>query len=473
LDENGVGLLTGGSLGGRGHVIVIRQDLGVVEPSGKGPMIQLLSGSPVNYDAIVARDPMDANAYLKRATERYCTLEDCLQDLDKAIELNPAFALAYYERGHAYNCGYNDLCDRDRAMADYTKAIELDPALASAYRARASIYADESSDQYDPDKAIADYGEAINLDPGNLSAYQARASLYETQGKHGRAIADYDQVIALLAAESYYLGEAYLTQARLYDLEGDHEQATASVIKAMKERSLDIVLGGTFTVADYSRAIELEPDFALAYYGRGNTYAYESSDQYDPDKAIADYGTAIALNPNEVGPYQARARIYERQGNSDALVAAYSEIVDRFPNYLVGRYERGQLYERMGDDRSAIADYSEIIEQDPDGSPLPYYLRGRLYVRQGADEQALADLIRGIELDEYNVHGTVDDYTQAIELDPDFALAYYRRGKIYADQHGKQHDPERAISDLERVLELTTDASLREQAAERLSELRP
>jgi len=45
-------------------------------------------------------------------------------------------------------------------------------------------------------------------------------------------------------------------------------------------------------LADYSKAIELNPDFADAYYGRG--YALLKKGEYD--RGWADFDKAIALN---------------------------------------------------------------------------------------------------------------------------------------------------------------------------------
>ena len=46
-------------------------------------------------------------------------------------------------------------------------------------------------------------------------------------------------------------------------------------------------------IADYSRAIELDPDDAAAYYNRGNA----KSELDDYHGAIADYSRAIELDP--------------------------------------------------------------------------------------------------------------------------------------------------------------------------------
>ncbi len=53
--------------------------------------------------------------------------EQAIEDYNKAIELDPDFAEAYYLRGVAYYV----FDDPEQAIEDFTKAIELDPNFAS------------------------------------------------------------------------------------------------------------------------------------------------------------------------------------------------------------------------------------------------------------------------------------------------------------------------------------------------------
>ena len=55
-----------------------------------------------------------------------------IADFDRAIEINPRFAKAYYSRGLAKK-HYNDHLG---AIIDFTKAIEIDPEYAEAYNKR-------------------------------------------------------------------------------------------------------------------------------------------------------------------------------------------------------------------------------------------------------------------------------------------------------------------------------------------------
>ena len=64
-------------------------------------------------------------------------------------------------------------------------------------------------------------------------------------------------------------------------------------------------------IEDYSAAIRLKPDYALAYYNRGCVYI-KNPDQYK--QAIEDFNKAIHLKPDYVEAYNNLGGIYLLQG---------------------------------------------------------------------------------------------------------------------------------------------------------------
>jgi tetratricopeptide (TPR) repeat protein len=81
----------------------------------------------------------------------------------------------------------------DKAIADYTQALQLDPSYAVAYYNRGIAYDD--LEQYD--KAIADYDQALQLDSSYTKAYYSRGNAYYALRQYDKAIADYDQALQL------------------------------------------------------------------------------------------------------------------------------------------------------------------------------------------------------------------------------------------------------------------------------------
>ena len=125
------------------------------------------------------------------------------------------------------------------------------------------------------------------------------------------------------------------------------------------------------SIVDYTQAIRLKPDNALAYNNRGN--AKDELKQYDA--AIADYDKAIRLKPDD-------ADAYNNRGNAKANLKQYF---------------------------AAIADYDTAIHLKPDNA-LAYNNRGNA---------------KG-NLKQYDA--AISDYDMAIRLKPDHAAAYNNRG---------------------------------------------
>ena len=141
-------------------------------------------------------DDLIASALVKLETNDY---RGMLDDLDRAISLEPQNARAYSFRGVAKA----NLRDRQGALADYSQAIVINPNFADAYFYRGNIKL-KLGDQRG---AIADYGRSIDIEPKFIDAYlqrgQAKGKLDEYEG----AIADYNRAIAIdpNSGDAYFL----------------------------------------------------------------------------------------------------------------------------------------------------------------------------------------------------------------------------------------------------------------------------
>ena len=90
---------------------------------------------------------------------------------------------------------------------------------------------------------------------------------------------------------------------------------------------------------------------------------------------------------------------------------------------------RGLAYINLGEHRRGIENYNEALRLDP-GYALAYYNRGTFYYGLGEYRRA------------------IEDFDEALRLDPGFALAYHNRGYAY-DGLG---DNARAIEDYDLSL---------------------
>ena len=157
-----------------------------------------------------------------------------IEKLTQAIELDPADANTYYDRGHAYHAKDN----YDKAIADYTKSIKLNPKLAEAYNGRGLAHIRKG----DYDQAIKDLNKAIQLNPKLAKAYNNRGTAYRRKSNYDKAIADYTESIKLNPKSA----KAYNNRGAAHSRKGDYDQA----------------------ITDLNKAIQLNPKSTQAYNNR-------------------------------------------------------------------------------------------------------------------------------------------------------------------------------------------------------------
>jgi len=208
-----------------------------------------------------------------------------------------------------------------------------------------------------------EYGLAIRrltqaIDSGELSqenlsiAYYNRGNAWSNKGKYNRAIADYTKAIEI---DPEY-ADAYHNRALAWKSKGRwyYKKAVADYKKATNEYRKD-------SIATITRVIEIDPKNAEAYFHRGNVWY----DKGDYNNAIADYTQAIEIDPQYAKAYNKRGLAWKKQGNYDKAIADYTQAIDINPRNPIYYYNRGLAWENKGDYNSAIADYTKTIEIDP------------------------------------------------------------------------------------------------------------
>jgi tetratricopeptide (TPR) repeat protein len=223
------------------------------------------------------------------------------------------------------------------------------------------------------------------------------------------------------------------------------------------------------TIADCTKAIELNPDDANAYIRRGGAkYA-----KGDFDGTIADCSKAIELKPDYLDAYMGRGAAKYSKGDLDGAIEDYNSAVELKPDEAAAYSGRSDTKYAKGDFDGAIADATKAIELKPDDAG-GYYIRGIAVLAKGDLEGATADFTKAIELKaDYaaayhsrgvtksvkgDAEGAMVDYGKALELDPKYAWAYHARGCLRYDSQAFTD----ALVDFRKVIEL--DSSLQDYA---------
>ena len=230
-------------------------------------------------------------------------------------------------------------------------------------------------------------------------------------------------------------------------------------------------------VAEFTKAIELDPKLVDAYLLRGVAYL-DGLKKYP--EAIADLTKAIELDPKLVAAYSNRGLALDGLKKYPEAIADFTKAIELDPKLALAYNLRGQAFYFLEKNVEAIADLTKAIELDPKLVDA-YLLRGVAYQELKGFlgfpvpkyPEAIADFTKAIELDPklavaYNLRGlafynleknveAIADCTKAIELDPKLAAAYNNRGLVYLD--GLKKYPE-AVADFTMAIELVPKLAL-------------
>ena len=142
-------------------------------------------------------------------------------------------------------------------------------------------------------------------------------------------------------------------------------------------------------LADFSQAIELQPDNDYLYHWRGRTY-WETQDH---SSALADFTTAIQLQPQRVPYYHWRGLAYRKTQDYLSALADFSQAIQLQPQDGNNYWARGYTYQEAHNYRAAVVDFTKAIELQPENINF-YYWRGRSYLGMKDTMQAWADFVR-------------------------------------------------------------------------------
>lgn len=253
--------------------------------------------------------------------------DEQIHDYTEAILLEPDFAIAYNNRGVAYeNKGKLDV-----AMKDYSQAIKLKMAdLHLPYRNRGEVLRKKG----DLEGAIKDANEAIRLKPDHAEAYCNRGAAREDKGDLDGAIQDYTLAIKYKMPELFL---PYRNRGGLRRAKGDLEGA----------------------IQDADEAIRLKPDYAEAYCNRGAA----RDDKGDLDGAMKDYTLAIKYKMPELFlPYRNRGEIRRKKGDLEGAIKDANKAIRLKPDHAEAYWNRGVVWWDKEEYALAAADFEKYFE---------------------------------------------------------------------------------------------------------------
>lgn len=211
--------------------------------------------SPTEQDGMAKPSTQNAAAYeqylrgrdlFARFIFRTIAAEDCdaaIEHFQRAIELDPNFALALDGLGAAYVNrvfkGFGGAEDYERAEVAFKKALSIDPQLIEARMLMVFVYLWRGQKQ----KAREEVAQARREAPDEPVVHFVKATLHRLDGEYGRALRSYDRLMRLDPAAhvvaSYnralvymYMGNFEET-ARQLDQAGDPDNPLVKTFRAL------------------------------------------------------------------------------------------------------------------------------------------------------------------------------------------------------------------------------------------------
>ena len=216
-------------------------------------------------------------------------------------------------------------------------------------------------------------------------------------------------------------------------------------------------------IEDFGKAIELDEGFSEAYRNRGQLHLQRK----EFEQAIEDFSRLQELEPNDTLARTNRGLAYRATAQLDKALQDFDKAISLDPDDVVAWKNRGQVHAKLGHSEDVVRDFSKVIELKPD-DPQAYFQRGSEYSKKGEFVKAIADFGKTIELkpddpqayvrrgSEYSKKGegakAIGDFDKAIELNPKDATALNSRGQVLADQ--KEWD--KAIEDFDTAIKLNS-----------------
>lgn len=352
--------------------------------------------------------------------------------LNKAMQYLPKKDATYYSYAYLVRAQVHlELEDSIAALEDLNKAIKINPTSENYYEQRGDLLF-YLKDYEASDK---DYQQIIALNPGSFMGYMGLGRNLKEQGEYAKAIELFSYVIKIHPNYS----SAYSFRAEAYLKMNKYNEATDDIISAL---SLD-----KDTKAEYLLLENYKTEKALAVLK--NKLHIEKTKE--PNNFMWYFYYAVALENNKmyreaIEQYQSCKRInadpmfderisrcYFRLGNM-AHALDFVQSAMTMDSTDMDLYElRAEIYGEMGEYAKAIDDLTKCIETEPEDANA-YYRRG--YYKDWNQQYEAA----------------IEDYTLALTLDSTYKYVYIARARSYMDIS----KDELAKADFEKILSFDT-----------------
>jgi len=283
------------------------------------------------------------------------------------------------------------------AFQELVKKIASDPDNDKLYIERANFYLAESK----VDSALRDILFAIDINNQNAGHYITLSDAYLAMGNPDKCIDGLNKALQLDPTNK----EALLRKGRLYMIMRNYQECYQTI----------------------NQLLQIDGINPVAYFVKG----FAQLEQGDTINAIKNLQTAAEQDQRYFDPYLQLGMIYSAMKNPLA-VEYLNGAINLRPMALEPYYQLALFFQENGNVQKAIKVYENILNIEP-SHQFSLYNLGYIHL---------------VYLEDYEKGA--DYFTQVIELNHQYAEAYYNRGYCY-ELSGR---PDLARKDYQKTLEI-------------------
>lgn len=355
---------------------------------------------------------------------------NALAAYDRALNIDPNFAMAWSRRGDAlvqlkryreaidsYNGSlainpYDEVVLNSlatilgrmkrykAAISNYEKLLDLDPEDPLAWHNRGVRLAQIGRWK----QALSSLNRAIKYDPDNTRSWLARGHILQMMGRSRGAIASFQQVLDVRPHD-----------ARLWRRVGDLCSERGNIRGALRA---------------YNRSLRLRPDLAETWHNRG-VLLLEL--QYYRE-AAASFDRTFKLDPDRTQMWHARGYAFEQMELLQDALLQYEEALKIQPEYYPALYAAAALCNLLGKSAAAVAYFNRALQLRPQSIACLY---GKTVALRRLKQWQAA----------------VDTCDRMVDIDERDAWGWFGLGMVFGDRG----DPQVALECFDRALDLNPD----------------
>jgi len=208
-----------------------------------------------------------------------------------------------------------------------------------------------------------------------------------------------------------------LRQAEAFNLQGETNSSKKKYSNAIK---------------DFSRALEIHPNYVDALINRGSAYA-ELGRFND---ALMDFNHALKFEKKDAELFNRRGEVYLQNEMYDQAIKDFTAAVVLNPMFSDAYLNRGKAYSEKGMPEEAMNDFNQAIKADSDHA-YDFVDRAAPAITideesEASSEEAAKFMQQGLaELESEKYKEAAENFSQAINLAESEAEGYINRGRAY------------------------------------------